>query len=163
MRGEAVRGSIRRGEALLAGLLRCGHCGHKLAVAYTGDGAKYPRYYCRGAEIERLNRCISFNAWRVDRAVGDELLNVIAPLGLEAALRAIDASDGASDAACRQIELAMEQARFEGRHAQRQYEAVDPDNRLVAAELERRWNDRLATSRTWSSSCSLQSSKHCRH
>ncbi len=143
MRGEAVRGSIRRGEALLTGLLRCGHCGHKLAVAYTGDTAKYPRYYCRGPEVERLNSCISFSAWRVDRAVGDELLNAIAPLGIEAALRAIDTLDVGGDAACRQIELALEQARFEVRHAQRRYEAVDPDNRLVAAELELRWNDRL--------------------
>lgn len=147
MRGEAVRGSIRRGEALLTGLLRCGHCGHKLAVAYTGDTAKYPRYYCRGPEVARLNSCISFSAWRVDRAVGDELLNVIAPLGIEAALRAIDASDAERDATCRQVELALEQARFEARHAQRQYEAVDPDNRLVAAELERRWNDRLTSVR----------------
>ncbi len=143
MRGEAVRGSIRRGEALLAGLLRCGHCGHKLAVNYTGATVQHPRYYCRGVEIERQNRCISFSAWRVDRAVSDELLKVITPLGLEAGLRAIDATDTAVDAACRQIELAMEQARFEARHAQRQYEATDPENRLVAAELERRWNERL--------------------
>jgi DNA invertase Pin-like site-specific DNA recombinase len=145
MRGEAVRGSVRRGEALLVGLLRCGHCGRKLAVAYTGEAGLYPRYYCRGAELERMNRCISFAGWRVERAVTEELLKVVTPLGVEAALQAIDACDSEGDDACRQIETALEQARYEARLAQRQYEACDPDNRLVAAELERRWNDRLVS------------------
>jgi hypothetical protein len=145
MRGEAVRGSIRRGEALLAGLLRCGHCGRKLAVAYTGDGGMYPRYYCRGAQVDRQNSCISFGGWRIEEAIAEELLKVITPLGVEAALLAIDLSNSEGDATCRQVDLALEQARFEAKHAQRRYEAVDPDNRLVAGELERRWNERLAS------------------
>jgi len=145
MRGEAVRGSIRHGEALLTGLLRCGHCGRRLSVAYTGEGGRYARYYCRGDEVERMNRCISFSAWRVESAVANELLTVVSPLGIEASLKAIEARHSEGDDCCRHIELAMEQARFEARHAQRQYEAVDPENRLVAAELERRWNGCLQT------------------
>ncbi|MGC2461660.1 MAG: hypothetical protein WA446_11930 [Steroidobacteraceae bacterium] len=92
-----------------------------------------------------MNRCISFAGWRVERAVSEELLKVVTPLGVEAALQAIDACDSEGDDGCRQIETALEQARYEARLAQRQYEACDPDNRLVAAELERRWNDRLVS------------------
>lgn len=145
MRGEAVRGAVRGGDALLAGIIRCGHCGRKLSVAYTGKDVKYPRYYCQSqSESGQMNKCISFSAWRVDSAVAEELLRVIAPVGLDAALRAIDAADKSGDEVLRQSALALQQAQFEARHAQRQYEAVDPDNRLVAAELERRWNEKLA-------------------
>jgi excisionase family DNA binding protein len=145
MRGQAVRGSIRNGEALLAGLLRCGHCGRKLVVAYGGTGNIYARYLCRGRDdTGECNECISFGAWRVDQAVAAELLKVITPLGIQAALQAIEAHSHLGEDKQRQIELALEQARFEVRHAQRQYHAVDPDYRLVAVELERRWNECLA-------------------
>ena len=144
MWGESVRGAIRRGESLLAGLLRCGHCGRKLNVAYTGTGVTYARYICRGeVDTGETNPCISFGGWRVDQAVATELLKVISPLGVQAALQAIDACNSQGDDKQRHIELALEQARFEAKHARRQYHAVDPDNRLVAAELERRWNECL--------------------
>jgi DNA invertase Pin-like site-specific DNA recombinase len=144
MWGESVRGAIRRGESLLAGLLRCGHCGRKLNVAYTGTGVTYARYICRGeVDTGETNPCISFGGWRVDQAVATELLKVISPLGVQAALQAIDACNSKGDDKQRHIELALEQARFEAKHARRQYHAVDPDNRLVAAELERRWNECL--------------------
>lgn len=144
MWGESVRGAVRRGEALLAGLLRCGHCGRKLNVAYTGSAVTYARYICRGEEATgETNPCISFGAWRVDQAVAAELLKVISPLGVRAALQAIDACNSKGEDKRRHVGLALEQARFEAKHARRQYDAVDPDNRLVAAELERRWNECL--------------------
>jgi DNA invertase Pin-like site-specific DNA recombinase len=144
MWGESVRGAIRRGESLLAGLLRCGHCGRKLNVAYTGSGVTYARYICRGEDdTGETNPCISFGGWRVDQAVAAELLKVISPLGVQAALQAIDERNNQGGDKQRHIELAMEQARFAAKHARRQYDAVDPDNRLVAAELERRWNECL--------------------
>jgi excisionase family DNA binding protein len=77
--------------------------------------------------------------------VAAELLKVISPLGVQAALQAIEASNRTGDDKQRQIELALEQAHFEVKHARRQYDAVDPDNRLVAAQLERRWNECLET------------------
>jgi excisionase family DNA binding protein len=145
MWGGSVRGSIRKGEALLAGLLRCGHCGRKLSVAYIGTKAvTYARYICRGeTDTGETNPCISFGGWRVDQAVAAELLKVISPLGLQAALQAIDVCNSQGGDRQRQVDLALEQARFEAKHARRQYEAVDPENRLVAAELERRWNECL--------------------
>jgi DNA invertase Pin-like site-specific DNA recombinase len=145
MLGEQVRGSIRRGEALLAGLLRCGHCGRKLGVAYGGNRGSVGRYACVGTRITQASAaCISFGAFRVDEAVTEELLRQLQPLGIEAALQAIETRERAGDDAHRQVELALEQARYEASLARRQYDAVDPLNRLVAAELERRWNERLA-------------------
>lgn len=145
MKGEMVRGMIRRGEALLAGLLRCGHCGRKLHVAYSGKHGNTSRYACRGAQFNHglAESCIAFGSMRVDLAVGVEVLRLLNPLGIQAALQAIEQRQTEGDEKQRQVQLALEQARFEASRAQRQYNAVDPDNRLVASELERRWNDRL--------------------
>jgi excisionase family DNA binding protein len=80
----------------------------------------------------------------VDEAVSREVLSVLRPIGVQAALHVIEQRADDEHAKRRQLELALEQARFEAARAQRQFDAVDPDNRLVAAELERRWNERLA-------------------
>ena len=142
--GAAARGPIRKGEALLAGLLRCGHCGRSLHVAYSGKQGNTLRYHCHGAHLNHgTERCISFGGFRVDETVGQAVLRVLGPLGMEAALRAIGERERRAAEVLQQAELALEAARFEERRAHRQYDAVDPDNRLVAGELERRWNDRL--------------------
>lgn len=93
---------------------------------------------------EELARCISFGGMRVDRAVSTEIITRLQPLGIEAALQA-DAVRGQAHTEKRhQLELSLEQARYEASRARRQYDSVDPDNRLVASELEARWNARLA-------------------
>jgi excisionase family DNA binding protein len=89
-------------------------------------------------------KCIAFSNMRVDAAVAAEVLRAISPLGIEAALQLIADRERANEERLRQSELALEQARYEVTYARRQYDAVDPDNRLVAGELERRWNERLA-------------------
>ena len=150
------RGSVRRGEALLAGLLRCGHCGRKLHVAYSGTNGSAGRYHCRGGQINHGGEpCISFGGMRVDRAVGGEVIERLQPLGVEAALAAVEMRRIESAEKQRQIEFALEQARFEAARARRQYDAVDPDNRLVAGELERRWNERLAAVRALEDECDV--------
>jgi excisionase family DNA binding protein len=142
------RGAIRRGEALLAGLFRCGHCGRKLHVAYSGINGSAGRYHCRGSQMNHGgSACISFGGMRVDRAVGMEVIARVQPLGVEAALAAMEAHSRENQEKRRQVELALEQARYETARARRQYDVVDPDNRLVAGELERRWNERLLTAR----------------
>ena len=139
----AVKGAVRRGELLLPGLLRCGHCGRKLHVSYSG---KLGRYSCYGARTNHgTARCISISGLSIDSAVGAEVLRVLKPLGIEAAVKAIETQTGRTSAAQRQLELSLQQARYEVAHARRQYDAVDPANRLVAAELERRWNGALQT------------------
>jgi len=145
MKGRLVRGPARKGEALLAGLLRCGHCGRKLHVAYSGTHSTCRRYSCQGAMINHgiPERCLSFGGHKADRVVEVELLHRLEPLGVRAALGAIDRQVHSNDEQVAQKEMALEQARFEVARARRQYDAVDPDNRLVAGELERRWNEAL--------------------
>jgi excisionase family DNA binding protein len=144
-KGAMVRGSVRRGEALLPGLLRCGHCGRKLTVTYSGKQGNAGRYQCRGAMINHgvAEKCISFGGLRVEQAVVHEVLDVLQPMGIEAALKALERREQHRDAARHQRELALEQARFEVDRARRQYDVVDPQNRLVGAELEHRWNEAL--------------------
>jgi len=138
------RGSIRRGEALLPGLFRCGRCGRKLTVHYGSRGTHTQRYACRGAFTERAEMsCISFGGMRVDRVVAQEVLERVQPFGVEAALTAMKNLERESSEKRLQLENALEQARFEAARAHRQYDASDPENRLVTAELERRWNERL--------------------
>ncbi|MGQ3048961.1 MAG: recombinase family protein [Niveispirillum sp.] len=143
-KGLMARGSVRRGDALLPGLLRCGHCGRRLHVSYSGTEGFCVRYNCRGAHLNHgTERCISFGGLRVDAAVAAEVLRHLAPLGIEAALEAVARSCTEVSDRYRHLELALAQARYEADLARRQYDAVDPGNRLVAGELERRWNDRL--------------------
>jgi excisionase family DNA binding protein len=143
-RGGAVRGPIKNGEALLSGLLRCGHCGAKLLAQYPRP--RVIRYQCSGYLLNREQACcVMFGGLRADCLVAEQLLQCLAPLGLEAAIEAIEVLQGASDDRIQQKALALEHARYEVTHARRQYDAVDPENRLVAAELERRWNQALTT------------------
>jgi excisionase family DNA binding protein len=145
MKGGMVPGSVRNGGGLLVGLLRCGHCGRKLKVHHNGLRG-VARYLCNDADVNhgRRTKCIAFGNVRIDAAVSTEVLALIAPLGLEAALEAIADRERDGSQRLRQIELALEQGRYEAARSHRQYDAVDPDNRLVAGDLERRWNERLA-------------------
>jgi excisionase family DNA binding protein len=138
------RGAVRTGEALLPGLLRCARCGKKLHVRY---GQTY-RYECVGAFNQlAAARCIAFGGMRVDHVLAKEVLDRLQPLGVEAALAAVEALSQHRSEKKGQLDLALQQARYEAARAQRQYDAADPENRLVAGELERRWNERLAVAR----------------
>jgi DNA invertase Pin-like site-specific DNA recombinase len=143
------RGSVRRGEALLPGLFRCGRCGRKLQVHYGSRGTHTQRYACRGAFNARAEMsCISFGGMRVDLAVAHEVLERVQPLGIEAALTAMKSLEREHSEKNLQLENALEQARYEAARAYRQYDASDPENRLVTAELERRWDERLVAVRS---------------
>jgi DNA invertase Pin-like site-specific DNA recombinase len=139
------KGAARKGPALLAGLLRCGHCGRKLFVSYRGKDGRSPRYGCHGGRQERGSAaCQSLGGIAVDRAVSDTVLEAIQPVGVQAALDALAEFEGQQDTKRKSLELALEKARYDVDRARRQYDAVDPDNRLVAGELEQRWNAALA-------------------
>jgi len=139
---HAVRGAVRHGEALLAGLLRCGHCGAKMLAQYPGP--RVIRYQCSAYALNRDQpSCVMFGGLRADRLVSEQLLRCLSPLGIDAATTAITALEDANDERIHQKTLALQQARYEVAHARRQYDAVDPSNRLVAAELERCWNRAL--------------------
>lgn len=143
-RGGTVRGSVKGGRALLAGLLRCGHCGAKLLAQYPGPTVI--RYQCSGYILNRdVACCVMFGGLRADRLVSEQVLRCLTPLAIQAAIEAIGTLQGENDDRIRQKALALENARYEVTRARRQYDAVDPANRLVAAELERRWDLALAT------------------
>lgn len=137
-------GAARAGGALLAGLLRCARCGHKLHVGYRGTNGRAPKYYClTGNKEQGKPSCLSFGGIRVDQAVVNVVLEACQPLGIEASLQVLDGSQTEQAHKQHALELSLERARFEADRTRRQYDAVDPANRLVAAELELRWNTAL--------------------
>lgn len=136
----------RGGRALLSGLLRCGRCGRMLSVLYNSRQRSVARYACRiGNTMHGLAPCVvSVGARRPDELVATEILHVVEPLAVEAAIVAMDISQQQATERRRALELECEQARYGVQLAQRRYEAVDAENRLVAGELEARWNAALA-------------------
>jgi DNA invertase Pin-like site-specific DNA recombinase len=136
------RKSARGGGLLLAGLLRCARCGHMLHVAY----GRYDngRYECRQMNKARAApRCIGFGARPIDQAVRDAILTAVQDEALDAALEAAAMVEERAEQQQQAASLELEQARYEAQLAQRRYEVVDPQQRLVAAELEARWNTAL--------------------
>jgi DNA invertase Pin-like site-specific DNA recombinase len=141
--GDESMAAIRAGQGLLAGLLRCGHCGRKLQVRYWGGRGTHARYMCKGEFDDGGRYCIGFGGASVDRRLSKEVLKAISPLGVEASLRALDELS-VGDAAQRiALSSKLEQLEYEARKAFEQYDSVDARNRLVASELERRWNEKL--------------------
>jgi DNA invertase Pin-like site-specific DNA recombinase len=137
-------GAPTRGPALLSGLLRCRRCGRKLMVCYTGSARNVLRYSCmRGARDNGEPRCISFGGVVVDDAMAKELLRVVQPAATDAAVVASETAAHQQDEVLQAWTRELEAARYAARRAQKQYDATDPDNRLVADELERRWNHAL--------------------
>ena len=144
MKSRMMPKSGRGGKALLSGLLRCKRCGRMFHVTYSGIGGKVIRYQCRGANVNHgKEKCLSFGGVRVDREIANEVLRVIGGNALEAALQAATRQKEMRAKERKSVELDLEQAQYESQLAARRYEAVDPHNRLVASELEARWNHAL--------------------
>jgi hypothetical protein len=101
------------------------------------------RYLCKGDYDDGGQYCIGFGGGLVDRLVGQELLKVIAPLGVEASLRALEELSAGDVAQRAALSSKLEQLEYEAKKAFEQYDAVDARNRLAASELERRWNEKL--------------------
>ena len=135
--------AIRAGQGLLVGLLRCGHCGRKLHVRYWGGTGTHARYLCKGDYDDGGRYCIGFGGATVDRRLSTELLKVISPLGIAASLKAMDELSCGEAAQRAALSSKFEQLEYEAKRAFEQYDVVDARNRLAAAELERRWNEKL--------------------
>jgi DNA invertase Pin-like site-specific DNA recombinase len=144
VRGWGRLGAATRGPALLTGLLRCRRCGRRLTVWYTGTAHNVLRYAChRGALDNGDPRCISFGGLVVDAAMAKEVLRVVQPAAIEAAVVASEDASRQQDDVLKAWTRDLEAARYAAQRAQKQYDATDPENRLVADELERRWNQAL--------------------
>ena len=136
--------SGRGGRALLAGMLCCGRCGRRLVVAYVGRGVPQAVYRCDRPNLQLAQpRCFTFGGRRPDEAITRELLRAVEPLAIEAALQAERRHMEVQLDQRRIVELELQQARYEATLAERRYAACDPDNRLIAAQLEKSWESAL--------------------
>jgi DNA invertase Pin-like site-specific DNA recombinase len=140
---EGGTGAARSGATLLQGIAYCGSCARHMAVRYSGRTA-YPSYICnRHTKAGEWIYCQSVPASGVDRFVSGHVLDAIQPAGIQAALSAIEELEKRSQELRRQWEHRIAQAEYEAKLARKRYEAVDPDNRLVARNLEADWEDKL--------------------
>lgn len=142
---STTQGAAREGAALLQGLVWCGRCGAKMGVnSHAAREQRHPSYICSHAYSEgAAHTCQSMTSKPIDELVVLLLFEALAPAQLKLALQAVEQLQQERQALQHQWEQQLEQARYEVQLAQRQYDAVDPTYRLVAAELERRWNDKL--------------------
>jgi DNA invertase Pin-like site-specific DNA recombinase len=141
-------GAARRGSGLLTGVLRCRRCARMLRVYYKGPDGEVVRYACPKAYLDNKEaRCVAFSGATVDAAVAMQLLRVVQPAAIEAAIMATQQQAQARSDVLDALLRNLEAARYRVQRAERQYEATDPENRLVAQELERRWNIALEEAR----------------
>lgn len=140
---DEAAAAVRSGKGILAQLLRCGRCGRRLYVYYCGPSGTAARYLCRGDYDSGGNYCLAFGGATVDRRFGREILRVISPLGVRASLVAIERASCTEDERREALAHQLQQVEYEALRAFEQYDEVDPRNRLVAAQLEQRWNSKL--------------------
>ncbi|MCK9905189.1 recombinase family protein [Frankia sp. Cpl3] len=139
-------GAVREGCALLQGLATCGTCGRKLTVFYQGPTKATPGYYCQGPATivdGRGTRHLHIGGVALDTAIADAFLTALAPEALTACLTAAEHLENTHDSALDQHRRQVEHARYQASRAERRYQAVDPDNRLVARGLETAWEKAL--------------------
>src|SRR5947209_6728268 len=134
-------GAAKQGAGLLTGLLRCRRCGRKLTIRSTGSQHEVLRYACNRGWVDHGEpRCIAFGGVPVDDAIGRQVLAVVQPAAVEAAVAASKEQMQEENDAIAALQRDLEAARYAAQRAQRQYDAADPENRLVTGELEQRWD-----------------------
>ena len=136
-------GAAREGRALLQGLVRCGRCGRRMQVSYSGRSL-VPKYSCvRGQQLYGAARCQSVGGRRAEQVVLDAVFQALAPASIDATLRAIEDLESTHQASVRSAELGLERAQYEADRARRQFDGCEPENRLVARTLEGEWERQL--------------------
>ena len=145
-RGNASKGTPRRGPALLPGLVVCGSCGHRMQVGYGGKNAGY--YNChQHLRVAREQNCFGLKAAPVDELVSMQVLRALAPAALELSLAAVADLERERQRLDTHWQQKQQRARYDVDLAERRYRAVDPSNRLVAATLETQWEQSLRAER----------------
>jgi excisionase family DNA binding protein len=146
---EKAGGAVREGRALLQGLLRCGRCGRIMATGYSGTKGNCPRYLCARAKQLYAGEhvCQSIGGVRLENTILDEMFDVLAPAALTATAQALAQADAHYRRDLAVFELAVERARYEADRALRQFDNVEPENRLVARTLEKNLEAKLAAVR----------------
>lgn len=138
-----TKGASRNGQSLLSGILFCGHCGRRMTVYYAGVG-KVLRYQCTTGIVDfRASRCQSLSGQVLDGLVAEKILKALEPASLELSIAAAEDLEKEQQRLDDNWRQRLERARFAADRARRQYVAVEPENRLVARELERQWEASL--------------------
>jgi DNA invertase Pin-like site-specific DNA recombinase len=142
--GPHTPGVPRPGAALLSGLLVCGHCGRRLQVHYTGRHRQTAYYFCeRASKLGRADACHGLPARLLDALVTQQVGLALAPAGLEVSLQAAEDIHRERQRLDQHWRRQLERVQYEAARAERQYQAVDAENRLVARTLEQRWEAAL--------------------
>lgn len=151
-------GAAREGSALLQGLIRCGRCGRMMQVGYSGTKGNCPRYVCGRAQQLYGNEkaCQSLGGRRLEERVLEQVFQVLEPAALKATAKGLSEAEAHHERRLAAFELTVERARFEAERARRQFDAVEPDNRLVARTLERAWETKLVEVRRAESDLAAQ-------
>jgi DNA invertase Pin-like site-specific DNA recombinase len=141
---EEQPGMARTGQALLQGIVRCGRCGALFHLHYSGKQGEYPEYRCSADQSQFGGTdCQRVRALALDTQVEQRFLEALQPDQLALALAALAQLEQEEQAESKQWELRLERARDLAKRAERQYQAVEPENRLVARSLERQWEEQL--------------------
>jgi DNA invertase Pin-like site-specific DNA recombinase len=137
------RGAAREGPSLLAGLIRCDRCKRRMSVAYSGSQHTQLRYTCINKPSAHVRCRHQFLGRELDQAVAAEVLRALAPGAVELSAAATQEVLRERTRVDRHWQQRLERARFAAERIERQYQAVEPENRLVARTLEQRWNEAL--------------------
>ena len=141
---EEQPGVARKGQALLQGIVRCGRCGALFHLHYSGQQGEWPEYRCSADQSQFGGTdCQRVRAQALDRQVEERFLEALRPDRLTLALAALAQLEQEEQAESKQWELRLERARYQAKRAERQYQAVEPENRLVARSLEKQWEEQL--------------------
>jgi DNA invertase Pin-like site-specific DNA recombinase len=149
-RGSTIQGAAREGHALLQGLLLCGRCGGRIKVRYAGTNGRRAVYWCDRLMTESLAEkpCVAIGARNLEEPIASILLAVLTREQLLDAMRVVELVEEQDVALDRQWQLRLERARYDAKRAERQFDACEPENRVVARTLERRWNEKLLETET---------------
>ncbi len=141
---EELHGVPRKGQALLQGIVRCGYCGAFLHLRYSGPHGEFPVYVCNNDKRQFGGKsCQEVRAIALDTQVDQRFLEALRPDQLTLALAALAHLEQEEQAERKQWDLRLERVRYEAKRAERQYQVVEPENRLVARSLERQWEEKL--------------------
>jgi DNA invertase Pin-like site-specific DNA recombinase len=148
-RGADGTGAVREGTALLQGRIRCGKCGRMMRTGYSGTKGNCPRYLCAHAKTlyGTASTCQSLGGRRLEQQVCDQVFAMLAPASLAATARALAEAETHNATRLKTFELAAERARYDAERARRQFDAVEPENRLVARTIEAAWEQALTVQR----------------
>jgi len=141
---EEQPGMPRKGQALLQGIVRCGRCGALFHLHYSGRQGEWPEYRCSADQSQFGGTdCQRVRALALDTRIEERFLEALRPDQVTLALSALAQLEQEEQAESKQWELRLERARYQAKRAERQYQAVEPENRLVARSLEKQWEEQL--------------------